>query len=227
MKLPLILVNFKTYLEALGKNSVKLAKICESVAQKYKVNIVIAPEFLDLSKVVTEVKLPIFAQHIDPIEKNGMHTGHIVAENLKNIGIVGTLISHSERRLELPVIEKCVEIAKKFGLISVCCSENPEKSEKIAKFSPDFIVIEPPELIGTGISVSTAKPEIITETIRKIHKVNPKVKVLCGAGITTGEDVKKALELGTAGILVASGVVKAKNPEKVLSEFAKVIKQIS
>ena len=59
--------------------------------------------------------------------------------------------------------------------------------------------------------------------VRSIEKVNPKVKVLCGAGITSGEDVKKALELGTKGILVASGVVKAKNPRKVLEEFAEAI----
>ncbi len=224
MKLPMILINFKTYLEALGENSVKLAKICKSVAEKYKINIAIAPESLDLSKVVSEVKIPVFAQHIDPIEKDGMHTGHILAENVKKIGASGTLINHSERRLELKEIEKCIEIAKKFGLVSVCCSESPEKSGVIAKFSPDFIAIEPPELIGTGIAVSTAKPEIITETIKKIHEVNSKVKVLCGAGITTGEDVRKALELGTVGILVASGVVKAENPEKILTEFAKVIK---
>jgi triosephosphate isomerase len=224
MKLPLILVNFKTYLKALGKNAIKLAKICESVSKEYKVNIGIAPEFLDLSKVVEEVKIPVFAQHIDPIEKNGKHTGHILAENLKKIGVTGTLISHSERRLELNEIEKCIEVARKFDLISIVCSEDPEKSRKIAKFSPDFIAIEPPELIGTGISVSKAKPEIVAEAIKKIQEINKNVKVLCGAGITTGEDVKKALELGTVGILVASGVVEAKSPKKVLIEFAKAVK---
>lgn len=224
MKLPMILVNFKTYLKALGKNSVKVAKICESVSEKYKINIVVVPEFFDLSKVVEEVKIPVFAQHVDPIEKNGKHTGHVLAENLKDIGVTGTLISHSERRLELKEIEKCVEIAKNFGLVSVCCSEDPEKSRKIAEFGPDFIAIEPPELIGTGIPVSKAKPEIIIESIKKIHEVNKNVKVLCGAGITRGEDVKRALKLGTVGILVASGVVEAKSPKKVLIEFAEAIK---
>jgi triosephosphate isomerase len=227
MRLPLILVNFKTYLEALGENAIKLAKICESVSKEYKANIAIAPQFFDLSNIVKKVRIPVLAQHIDPIEKNGMHTGNILAENLKKIGVVGTLISHSERRLKLKEIEKCIEVAKKFDLISIVCSEDPKKSRKIAKFNPDFIAIEPPELIGTGISVSKAKPEIITKSIKKIHDVNPKVKVLCGAGITTGEDVERALKLGTVGILVASGVVKAKNPKKVLIEFAKAIKQTS
>lgn len=226
MKLPVILVNFKTYLEALGKNSIKLAKICKSVSEKYKVNIAVAPELLDLSKVIEEVEIPVFSQHMDPIEKNGKQTGHILAENLKDIGVTGTLINHSERRLKLEEIERCVEIAKKFKLISVCCSEDPEKSRKIAEFGPYFIAIEPPELIGTGISVSKAKPEVISESIKKIHAINKNVKVLCGAGITTGEDVKKALELGTVGILVASGVVQAKNPKKVLVEFAKAVRSL-
>lgn len=224
MKLPLILVNFKTYPKALGKNAIKLAKICEFVSKKYDVNIGVAPQLLDLSIVAAKVKIPVFAQHIDPVERDGKRTGHILAENLKKIGVTGTLISHSERRLKLNEIKKCVEVARKFGLISVVCSEDPEKSEKIAKFGPNFIAIEPPELIGTGISVSKARPEVVTKTIKKIKKVNKKVKVLCGAGITTGEDVKKALKLGTVGILVASGVVEAKNPRKVLEDFAKAIK---
>jgi triosephosphate isomerase len=216
-------VNFKNYKEATGKNALTLAKICGEVSEKYRITIGVAPQFIDLQKVKEKVKIPVFSQHIDPIEKAGAFTGYVVAENLKAIGIDGTLINHSERKLPLKDIEKCVEIARKFGLISVCCAATPDEAEKIAKFNPDFIAIEPPSLIGTGISVSTAKPEVVTKSIEKISKVNPKVKVLCGAGITTGEDVRKALELGTIGVLVASGVVKAENPKEVLEDFAKVI----
>jgi len=83
--------------------------------------------------------------------------------------------------------------------------------------------VEPPELIGTGISVSKAKPEVVTSTVGLIKRINPEVVVLCGAGITRGEDVSAALRLGTEGVLVASGVVKAKDPYKVLLEFAEAI----
>jgi triosephosphate isomerase len=224
MKLPLILVNFKTYVEASGKNAVKMAKICESVSKKYGVTIAVAPEILDLSEVASKVKIPVFAQHIDPIVEDGKHTGHVVAENVKAVGAVGTILNHSERRLKLEEIGKCVNIAKSFDLITVCCSESPKESEEIARFGPDFIAYEPPELIGTGVSVSKTKPGVVKETVDLIKRVNPSVKVLCGAGITTGEDVKKAIELGTVGVLVASGVVKAENPKKVLEEFARVIK---
>ena len=37
------------------------------------------------------------------------------------------------------------------------------------------------------------------------------------------EDVKIALELGAKGILLASGVTKAKDPEKVLNDLVKAI----
>jgi triosephosphate isomerase len=224
MKLPLILINFKTYLESLGENAIKLAKICESISKEQEVNISIAPEFFDLSKVISEVKIPVFAQHIDPIERGEKYTGHVVAENLKKIGATGTLINHSEKRLELKEIEKCVEVAKKSGLIPICCSESPAKSREIAKFGPDFIAIEPPELIGSGIAVSEAKPEVVSRGVEVIHEINKNIKVLCGAGISKGEDVKKALELGTVGVLVASAVVKARNPGDILEEMAKVKK---
>jgi len=190
MKLPIIIVNFKVYEEAMGKNALRLAKICRDVAKKYKVNIAIAPQFCDIFRISQKFKdLSIFSQHIDPNE-----------------------------------IKSCIKIARKNNLISVCCAASAKEAEKIAKFNPDFIAIEPPELIGTGIAVSKAKPELVTKSIKKIQKVNKNIKVLCGAGISSGKDVEKALELGTCGIIVASAIVKAKNPKKVLKEFALAIK---
>ena len=55
--------------------------------------------------------------------------------------------------------------------------------------------------------------------MREIKKVNPKVMILCGAGITTGEDVLKAMELGTEGVLIASGVVCAKDRESAMEDI--------
>lgn len=49
----------------------------------------------------------------------------------------------------------------------------------------------------------------------------PKVLLIAGAGITNGEDVSTALKLGAAGIGVASAVMKAKEPCKVVEEFVK------
>ncbi|MDI6825635.1 MAG: triose-phosphate isomerase [Candidatus Aenigmarchaeota archaeon] len=224
VKTPIIIVNFKTYEEATGKKAVKLAKICEYVSKKYDINIAISPQFCDIFQISQFVKkILILSQHIDSIYP-GPYTGHISPLSIKQSGAIGTLINHSERKLDLEKIRKCIELTKKYGLISVCCSANVNESKEIAKFDPDFIAYEPPSLIGTGISVSQTKPEVVTKTVNEIKKINPEVKVLCGAGIMKGEDVKKALELGTVGVILSSGVVKAVNPKKVLIEFAESIK---
>lgn len=224
MELPLILVNFKTYREGTSKNALKLAKICEDVSKKFKINIAIAPQFTDIQQIAKNVKIPIFSQHID-FQEPGAFTGYVSALAVKEAGAVGTLINHSEKRLSLKEIKKCVEITKKYELISVVCSSSLMKGKEIASFDPDFIAFEDPLLIGTGKAISKVKPESVRNFVKIIFRINPKVKVLCGAGITSGEDVKKAIELGTKGILVASGVVKLKNPRKVLIEFAKAIQE--
>jgi triosephosphate isomerase len=83
-----------------------------------------------------------------------------------------------------------------------------------------MVAVEPPELIGSGVAVSKAKPEIITDTVSRIRKINKDVMILCGAGITSGDDVREALRLGTQGVILASGVVKAKNQLAAIEDLA-------
>lgn len=216
---PLIIVNFKTYLEATGKKAVKLAKEAEKVSVETKVSIGVAPQFADIAAVAEAVNIPVFAQHIDPVQP-GSHTGHVLAESVKEAGAIGTLINHSERQLKLSDIDRVIKKTRESGLLSVVCANNPSISAAVATLKPEIIAVEPPELIGTGIPVSKAKPEVVTDTVRLVREVNPKLTILCGAGITRGEDVAAALRLGTQGVLVASGIVKAKDPYTVLHEFA-------
>jgi len=72
--------------------------------------------------------------------------------------------------------------------------------------------------------VSQARSEVVTETVNEIKKINPEIKILCGAGIKNGGDVKKALELGTVGVILSSGIVKATNSEDVLVDICEAIK---
>lgn len=76
-------------------------------------------------------------------------------------------------------------------MISIVCTNNVETSAAAAALSPDFVAVEPPELIGSGIPVSKAKPEVVENTVEAVKTVNPDVRVLCGAGISSGEDVKR------------------------------------
>jgi len=215
----MIIVNFKTYLESTGKRAVELAKQAEKVSKETGVNIIVVPQFADLAKIAETVEIPVFAQHIDPI-KPGNSTGHILAESVIEAGAVGTLINHSERQLKLAEVDAIVRLTQEKKLISCVCTSNPSISAAVAYLNPDIISIEPPELIGTGVAVSQAQPEAVTNTIRLVRKVNDQAVILCGAGISRGEDVSIALKLGTHGVLVASGIVKAKDPYSVLRSFA-------
>ena len=224
IKGPIIIVNYKTYTESTGKNAVELAKKAERVRDETKVYVGVAPQLAELAEVAKSVKIPVFAQHVDPIKPGG-YTGHVLIDSVKGAGAVGTLINHSERQLKLSDIEQVVRITREHGMFSVVCANNPRVSAAVAALEPDMIAIEPPELIGSGIPVSKAQPEIITGTIRLVREVNRKVIILCGAGISHGEDVAAALKLGTQGVLVASGIVKAKDPYIVIREFAEASKQ--
>jgi triosephosphate isomerase len=215
----LLVVNFKTYIEATGKRAIELAKIAEEVSAETGVTIIVAPQFTDIEPVAKTVDISVFGQHVDSV-KPGAHTGHVLAEALKSAGADGSLLNHSEKRIGSSEIAQSVKLCADADLRSLVCADTTEASVGIAKMLPDMIAIEPPELIGTGISVSKARPELITESVKQIRKVNGGVKVLCGAGVTTAEDVSKALDLGSEGVLVASGVVKSKDPRMVLQSMA-------
>jgi triosephosphate isomerase (TIM) len=221
---PIIIVNFKTYLEATGKKAIELAKKAEKASKETGIHIVVAPQFADIARVAEAVEIPVYAQHIDAVCP-GAFTGHVLAEAVKEAGAIGTLINHSERQLKLADIDAVIRHAKERGLTSCVCTSNPAISAAVAYLHPDIISIEPPELIGTGVAVSKAQPEAVTNTIKLVRKVNNEAIILCGAGISHGEDVATALKLGTQGVLVASGIVKAKDPYTVLREFADSSKQ--
>jgi len=217
---PIIIVNFKTYLESTGKNGLIIAKLAEKASKDTGIQIAISPQFVDISPIAKEVEIPILAQHIDSIVP-GSHTGHILAASIKEAGAIGSLINHSEKQLKLSEIDTIIKLTKKYNLVSCVCVNNPNVSGAVSALNPDIVSIEPPELIGTGIAVSKAQPEIITNTVKIVKKINKRPTILCGAGISTPEDVSIAIKLGTKGILVASSVVKAKNPYELLCKFAK------
>ncbi|MCT4591784.1 MAG: triose-phosphate isomerase [Candidatus Gracilibacteria bacterium] len=218
MNLPLIITNFKATESSIGDNALKMAKIHQEVAQEKNVNIIIAVQTADLKEVTKNTDIPVYAQHIDGVSY-GSHTGKFPAQFAKDLGAKGTILNHSENRFnDFEELKKAINEAKKVGLEVVCCAESVEEGEKISKETKaDLIAIEPPELIGGDISVSTAQPELIEESVSKIGTQ----KVLVGAGIKNTQDVKIALKLGAQGILVASGITKSQAPKSSLEDLAK------
>lgn len=213
-----VIINFKAYKEGFGKRALELAKIAEDVASRCDEYIGIAVSFLDLPVIAREVNIDVYAQHVDAIGF-GSHTGRINAEMIAEYGAKGSLINHSERRLKLADIEYNVAKLRELGLTSVVCTNNVPTTAAAAALNPDFVAVEPPELIGSGIPVSKAEPEVVENSVKAAKNVNREVRVLCGAGITTHEDYVKALELGAEGVLLASGVVKAEDQKRALEEL--------
>ena len=221
---PFLLINFKTYLEATGKRAVDLASRVELVGKNNDVMFGVAPQFCDIAQVAAQVEIPVFSQHIDPVN-SGAFTGHVLAESVKAAGGSGTLINHSERNVKLIEIEQSVQRAREAGLSTAVCAGTSRLAAAVALTEPEMVAIEPPELIGSGHAVSKERPEIVSDSVRKIRAVNQNVRILCGAGITTGDDLYAALKLGAQGVIVASGVVKAPKPEDVLTDFCKAVRK--
>lgn len=217
MREPFVIFNFKNYEEAMGKRGLKLIKICEKYAKKFEGTVLISPNIVDLSLFSQKTDLPLIAQHVDPILE-GKFTGHISIKAVKNYSY-GVFLNHSERKLSLEEIEKTVELCRNSDLKTFCFASSLKESEKILSLNPDFLIYEPPELIGTGVSVSKTEPEIIFKFSLMIKRKNSKVTPLCGAGISSQEDLIKALELGTSGVALSSSFVKSENPERFLNEF--------
>ena len=217
----MFIINCKNYEEISGDKIIKFVKIAEKVSKKFKVQIAVAPP-QHLIGLVANSSILILSQHIDN-SKVGSTTGFIVPELLKKSKVKGSLINHSEHRITSKEIKKLIIKLKELKMISILCVKDVAESKKYVKFNPDYIAIEPPELIGSGKAISTERPELITKAATVINNSKNKTKLLCGAGIVSGEDVSKAVELGSKGILVASGIVKAKNWENIISEFAKAL----
>jgi len=217
----LFIINFKNYDEISGLRAVKLAKIAEKISKKYKVRMAIAPPQHALSEIA-KYSIPVLAQHLDSANL-GSTTGFIVPEIIKKSKVQGSLINHSERRIPEKEIKSLVSRLKKLKMISVVCVKNVNEARKYAKLNPTYIAIEPPELIGTGKAVSKERPEVITKSVIAVKQAKNSTKLLCGAGIVSGKDVSKAMQLGANGILVASGIVKARNWNAIVEEFALAI----
>ncbi|NPB00036.1 MAG: triose-phosphate isomerase [Crenarchaeota archaeon] len=219
LRYPILIINFKTYIEATGKRALELAKAAEKVAKETGASIAVAPQHIDLRLVAENVEIPVLAQSADP-EPPGAHTGHILLEAIKEAGAVGVIINHSEKRIRIDQAREIIERCRNLDLTVVACAAVPVEAGAIAVLGPEAVAIEPPELIGTGRAVSREKPEVVTNGVNMVRKVAPEVKVLCGAGVESGEDVKRALELGAEGVLVASAIVKAKNWEEKIRDMA-------
>jgi triosephosphate isomerase (TIM) len=220
LKNPLI-INFKNYEEVSADGAIRLGETARKVAEKIQVEIILAPPHPVLALIAKEIEIPVICQHVDD-EKMGPSTGFTVPEIAKSYGAIGSLINHSEHRMEMNSIASLVKRLRRLGMVSIVCAQEPQEVVEISTFEPDFIAIEPPELIGSGKAVSKENPTVITKSI---EGAGSRSRIICGAGISDKEDVSKAIDLGSQGILVASGVIKATSWDKKITELASGMKR--
>jgi triosephosphate isomerase len=212
-----IVLNLKAYESTYGSRGVHLCQIAKEVSNSYGVRIIVCPNPLILIEAA-QTKAEVFAQHVDA-NKPGAFTGSITAKMLAEANVKGSLLNHSEKRLNPENIKATIDSLRENELESILCVQDNIEAVKYCVFKPDYIAIEPPELIGTGISVSVARPELITSSISAIKEIDKNIKIICGAGVSTPQDVKKAIELGVDGVLLASAYVNAKDHRRFLESL--------
>jgi triosephosphate isomerase (TIM) len=217
-----LVINLKNYNEISGDNSSKIVQDAKNASLLNHKDIIIAPppsSILALSKI----RIPLISQHVDDVLL-GATTGFIVPEIIKSHGAVGSLINHSEHKIEHSHIKNLVKRLRELDMISIVCADDLDEVRAVSRYSPDFLAIEPPELIGKGVAVSKANPSIVMNSVQVVKGISPDVKVLCGAGIVSKYDVQKAFELGVEGILISSGVVKSSSWYSKILELSSVLK---
>jgi triosephosphate isomerase len=215
---PLFLLNLKSYPGALGPGAEKLARTLEELGKGAGVAVAIAPAAPDLGRVAASVSIPVIAQHVDPVDA-GAHTGFVGPEAVEKAGGWGSLVNHSEHPIPASQVVETVRRLRALRLVSVVCAKDVRATSRLAMSQPDYLAVEPPELIGGTRSVSTARPEVVSGAVEAARRVAPATWVLCGAGVHTSHDVARALELGSLGVLVASAVARARDPRAAISEL--------
>lgn len=218
-----LIINLKNYLEISGQKALIITKEAERVSQFLGIKIMISPPQPLLALVAKSTSLEVVSQHVDP-NQIGPTTGFTIPEMVKESGAVGSLINHSEHPIDITSITELVKRMRSLKLVSIVCAKNFNELTNISNLEPDYIAIEPPELIGTKRSISTEKPSLISESFQYLVSNGIKSKLICGAGINTPEDVRIALDLGSKGILAASSIVKSDNWYDKIYELANQFK---
>lgn len=215
---PLLLLNLKSYPGALGVGAERIGGLLESAGRAAGVAVALAPATCDIRYLATKLSIPVLAQHVDALDA-GARTGFTVPEAVLAADGRGSLVNHSEHPIEPSAVVRTVDRLRSIDLTAVVCARSVAVAARLARCRPPYLAVEPPELIGGQRSVANARPEVISGTVAAVRNVSPVTRVLCGAGVHDRNDVARALELGSEGILVASAVATSDDPRAAIEEL--------
>lgn len=215
----MLIINFKTYKEATGKNGLIIAQIAQKISEQVGVRIVVVPQPTDIYQIKKATGIEVWAQYLDPIDPD-RYTGFISPYALQHAGATGVLINHSEKKLALKEIEKRVKYAKKYGLTTLVLTDSAEEAEKINLMEPDYIGYEKEELIAGNVPIIEVEGPNIENVMGKIDR-----PLIVGSGINDKDDITESLKIGAQGVILASSVIKAQDIEEKILELAKAFKE--
>jgi len=210
----MIFLSLKTYKQATADNAVSLCKKIKQVINQTKVPIIPAAQPFDIYRIKQEVGIEVWAQHLDPIDPD-RHFGWLSPFSAKQAGASGCIINHAEHEVDFNTIKKTVAKCKQYDLKTLVITDSFELAQKVNALKPNFLAFERPDLIGGKLAMIDAE----TEAVKKVINM-ASVPVIVGAGIRTGEHVKKTVQVGGAGVILASAVVKAKDQQAALLDLA-------
>lgn len=214
IKPPFFEIGPKSYLY--GNDVLALAKAADLASKKYSVDVIFTAPYVDIRRVANETEnLFVFAPHMDPLMM-GRGLADILPESLVAAGAEGVMLNHCEKPLAFSVLRRTIQRAKSVGLLTIVCADSTAEATAIANLSPDIIVAEPSELIGTG---KTSSEEYVNESTKAIRSINPNILILQGAGISSAQDVYDVILNGAEATGSSSGVVNAPDRAVMANEM--------
>ena len=185
---------------------------------------IITPQYVDIPILACEMEnVLVFAQHMDSLEV-GRGVGSVLPEALKAAGAVGVLLNHAEKRLSKDELERTIKRADKVGLATMACADTLEDAAVIAHMDPNIIIAESPALIGGG-KRDAHDQSAIGRINEAVWEINPDIRVLHGAGISSGRDVYDIMAAGAQGTGSTSGIILANDPFAMLEEMIRSVRK--
>ena len=207
-----------------GKAVLELARAADRIAERYRVGIILTPQSVDIAAVARATRfIRVFAQHMDSIPV-GRGIGTVLPEAVREAGAVGVLLNHAEKRLTLSEIGKTIRRADEVGLATLVCADTPEEAAAVAHLGPNIILAEPPELIGTT-DAGVSGRNYVTRTNDLVRAIDPRIRVLHGAGISGPKDVTDMVAMGAEATGCTSAVVKAADPAAALEAMIRAMRE--
>jgi triosephosphate isomerase len=218
---PFFEIGPKAYLY--GRQVVDMARRADALSREFDVEIILTPQAVDISLVAAAVdRVLVFAQHMDAL-KPGRGVGSVLPEAVKAAGAKGVLLNHVEKRLSRPELARTIRRADEVGLATMVCADDVRDAVSIAELEPNIIIVEAPVMIAGG-KRSAQEREAIAATNAAIWRVNPAIRVLHGAGISTAQDVYDVMVAGAQATGSSSAIFTAPDPGAMLEGMIRSVR---